>query len=154
MIHSSRINSRLPKLINCQNYILQDFMFNKDLFSWSCFVIYILKTHYLGNLLIFTGYILDLDSFHFCNLSRSKHNVKSALLQFQIQLKNWGVLKFTNYQYYWVFLFLWLSCYVCYISQITLLTLCHTKKQESSDYDSLCSLYFKFWRSSHLFNVC
>ena len=40
--------------------------------------------------LLFTGYILDLDSFHFSDLARSKDNVKRALLQFQIQLKKSG----------------------------------------------------------------
>ena len=40
--------------------------------------------------LLFTGYILHLDSFHFSDLARSKDNVKRALLQFQIQLKKSG----------------------------------------------------------------
>ena len=40
--------------------------------------------------LLFTGYMLHLDSFHFSNLARSKDNVKRALLQFQIQLKKSG----------------------------------------------------------------
>ena len=40
--------------------------------------------------LLFTGYIVHLDSFHFSDLARSKDNVKRALLQFQIQLKKSG----------------------------------------------------------------
>ena len=50
------------------------------------------KFYFLANniSLLFTGYILQLDSFFFSDLARSKDNVKRALLQFQIQLKKSG----------------------------------------------------------------
>ena len=34
---------------NQQVAMLQDFMYKKELFGWSSFVIYILKTHYLDS---------------------------------------------------------------------------------------------------------
>ena len=77
----------------------------QERFSWSSFVICILKNtfRYVNTniqffqvlafgkyFLHFTGYILHLDSFHFSDLSCFSNNVKGALLQFQIQVKKSG----------------------------------------------------------------
>ena len=42
-------------------------------------------------------YVLHFDSFHFSGLPCSKENVKGFFWSFKLNLKNWDVLKFTNY---------------------------------------------------------
>ena len=84
----------LRKLIAVTSRLIAREEFKKDLFSCN----WCLEKHINYTLIfrffkflaknitvIFTGYILHLDSFHFSDLPRSTDNVKKALLQFKIQ---------------------------------------------------------------------
>ena len=85
-------------------------------FSWSSFVICFLKStfRYVNTniqfflsfslwqiiFLLFTGYILHLDSSHFSDLAPSRATWKGLFYSFKFNLKNRGVLIFTHYQYF------------------------------------------------------
>ena len=97
MIPSSRINNQLRQLVNAKIVYKISCTRKIQLFKFCNLYLkkYIQVCKYKYSIffifsLLFTGYILHLDSFHFSDLACFSDNVKGSLLQFQIQLKKSG----------------------------------------------------------------
>ena len=116
----------------------------QERFSWSSFVICILKSTFryvntniqFFQVLAFGKYffyfLLDISCIWIHSIFLiwlvPRTTWKGLFYSFKFNLKNRGVLTFTHYQYFWVFLSEKRLLYrVCYISQFTQLILCHKK---------------------------